>query len=69
MDDMVFNFGVPAVCPNCGGRDFWRWPKRHPQHDPLHWICWHCAPPLEGTELVDVSSGDAASLIWPHPNK
>jgi hypothetical protein len=37
--------GVPCGgCPNCGGGEFWRWPKFHQQHDHRCWQCCCCDP-------------------------
>jgi hypothetical protein len=55
-------------CLTCGGSDFWRWPKNHPQHGG-GWLCWYCASPPKGTELIDIySAPDGMVLLWQGPH-
>jgi hypothetical protein len=58
------NLAREEPCPCCGGDKFWRWPKAHPQHDPINWICWHCAPPPKGSELYDFCTVNEMLLFW-----
>jgi hypothetical protein len=42
-----------GYCPTCGGGEFWRHPRFHPDHDKGGWRCLSCLPVPDAVSSCD----------------